>query len=173
MNTSFDKPPRAEALRAVTVIGPDQGENLNVLGHRLQLKLSSADTGGALSLWFETVPPGGGPPPHVHHSEDEIFLVLDGEITFWSEAGTTRAGPGHIAYGPRGVAHTFKNTGARDARMVVLATPGGFEEFFRAVAQPADGTGPTFPPSPQTISRALAAGPQHGLTFVCSTAASR
>jgi uncharacterized cupin superfamily protein len=28
------------------------------------------------------VPPGGGPPPHIHSREEESFLILEGEITF-------------------------------------------------------------------------------------------
>ena len=28
------------------------------------------------------VPPGGGPPPHIHSREEEGFYVLEGEITF-------------------------------------------------------------------------------------------
>ncbi len=166
MNTSFDNPARVGALDAVTIIPAGAGERLSVIGHDLQFKLTSAETGGALSLWLENVPPGGGPPPHIHHSEDEIFLVLEGEITFWSETGTTRAGPGTVVFGPRRVPHTFRNTGDRTAHMAVIVTPGGFEDFFRASARPAGDTSPAFPPSPDAIARAIAAAPRAGLEFL-------
>lgn len=39
---------------------------------------------GNLHFAFEaTEPPGGGPPLHTRTYEEEIFFVLEGEITFW------------------------------------------------------------------------------------------
>ena len=38
--------------------------------------------------------------------------------------------------------HTYKNTGARPAKLLVIVTPGGYEKFFEAMSQvpvPADG----------------------------------
>jgi mannose-6-phosphate isomerase-like protein (cupin superfamily) len=37
-------------------------------------------TGGAFTLLEAVVPLGGGPPPHIHHLEDEVFVILEGEL---------------------------------------------------------------------------------------------
>lgn len=80
---------------------------------------------------FEAIePPGGGPPLHIHTREEEFFLVLEGEITFWIDGRVTRVGEGGAAFVPRGVPHCFKNCSNRDARMAVLFTPGDIEGFF-------------------------------------------
>jgi mannose-6-phosphate isomerase-like protein (cupin superfamily) len=118
----------------VTFIPPNVGESWWVITNHQVMKLTSAATGGALSLWFETVPPGGGPPPHVHHAEDEVFIVTEGEITFQSGDRSWVGHAGAVVFGPRGIPHAFKNTGASVARMIILVTPGGFDNYFRDVA---------------------------------------
>lgn len=148
------------------IIPPDAGEALCVLGHRQQLKLDSRRTAGALALWFETVPPGGGPPPHIHHAEDEIFIVLEGEITFWSEQGTTVAQPGSVVHVPRSVAHTFSNATDKAAKMVAFVTPGGFEDFFRQADQVSKRTSAAFPPPPEAVKQLVSVAPDYGLEFI-------
>ena len=74
-------------------------------------KTSSDQTGGAYSLYEVSTHPGGGPPPHVHHREDESFYVLQGEFEFVVDDSTTRAGMGSLIYVPRGTLHAHKNIG--------------------------------------------------------------
>jgi len=73
---------------------PDEGEFVWVVGDLITLKLTSEDTGGAFSLFEGTIPPGGGPPPHVQHREDESFYVLEGEFEFLVGEDTIPAGAG-------------------------------------------------------------------------------
>lgn len=48
-------------------------------GNEILFKLTTENTGGRLSLGLATVPAGkGGPPPHIHHHGEEVFLVLEG-----------------------------------------------------------------------------------------------
>jgi quercetin dioxygenase-like cupin family protein len=155
----------ATQVEQVRVVGPGEGRALWVLSNHQTHKLSSAETNGAFSLWEERVPPQGGPPPHRHMAEDELFYVLAGELTFWSEQGEVRAGPGAVAYIPRGSLHSFKNTGTSEALAFVLVTPGGFERYFEAVGTPAIDhvNGPEV--TPATVERLLAAAPAHDLVF--------
>jgi len=89
-----------------------------------------------------TEPPGGGPPLHIHTREEELFLVLEGEITFFVDGIVTRVGPGGSAFVPRGAAHCFKNCSDRMARLLVLFTPGDIEGFFEFGAS-SDGHAPS------------------------------
>jgi quercetin dioxygenase-like cupin family protein len=45
--------------------------------------IPSDATGGALSVFRATLPEGFSPPRHVHTHEDEVFLVVDGDVRFW------------------------------------------------------------------------------------------
>ena len=91
---------------------------------------SAEETGNALFAFEATEPPGGGPPLHIHTREDEFFLVLDGDVTFYIDGQVIRRGPGGSAFVPRGAAHCFRNTSDRAARLLVLFTPGDIEGFF-------------------------------------------
>ncbi len=65
---------------------------------------------------------GSGPALlHVHHSDDEAWHVLDGELTFRYRGRTEVAGPGTTVFVPAGVAHTF--TAGNGARYLIVLTP--------------------------------------------------
>ena len=113
-----------------------------VMGEIVTCKVTSDQTSGAYSLFEITTQPGGSPPPHVQHWEDESFYVLEGEYEFLDEGRIIRAGEGSLIYVPRGKLHTHKNVGAGVGRMLVSQTPGGsHERFFEELAG-----NPTAPP---------------------------
>ncbi len=129
--------------KGVAHVPPGEGtRSLWVLGELVTHKVPSRQTGGAYSLFEVTAPPGGGPPPHVHHGEDEAFYVLEGEFEFLDGAETQRVGAGSLLYVPKGTLHAHKNVGGRMGRMLITQTPGGlYEQFFEGVGEPADGDG--------------------------------
>lgn len=98
-------------------------------------KVESPDSDGRLSMFLETVPPGAGPPLHVHEREHETFHVLEGTLRFHSEGVDHEVETGGTIVVPPGTPHAFKNEGESDARTLILMTPGGFEGFFRAVEE--------------------------------------
>lgn len=150
---------------ALTVIPPDAGEAWWVLTNHQLMKLTAANTGGALSLWFETVPPGGGPPPHVHFGEDEVFIVVEGEITFQSGERRWVAHAGTVVFAPRGVPHSFQNTGSAVSRLIAFVTPGGFEGYFRETAFRWDNREMRPPIEQVEFDRLLRAAPDYDLEF--------
>ncbi len=103
------------------------------LGVTYRTILSTAASGGAMSIVDTFSPEGSGPPRHVHHAEDEAFVVLSGGIELWVAGQTSRLGPGEAALVPRGTEHTFK--ALADTRKLVILTPGGFEGFFAEMAK--------------------------------------
>lgn len=96
---------------------------------------TARDTGGALGLVDAIVPPGGGPPPHVHTREDEFFYILDGEVTFYLDRSGTAsplvARRGTFLFAPRNQKHTFRNESDKPARMLFGVLPGGMEGLFK------------------------------------------
>lgn len=110
-------------------------EVINVLGAPLFVLSDGSIT--PIVLGEQHVPPGYGVPPHVHDVDEELFLVLEGELTLSGPDGETIAGPGACIPLPRGVPHGFRNATAKPARMLVALTPGiqaleMFRQFDRA-----------------------------------------
>ena len=65
---------------------------------------------------------GSGPATlHVHHSDDEAWHVLEGELEFRYADRTETAGPGTTVFIPAGVAHTY--SAGDDARYLIVLTP--------------------------------------------------
>ena len=127
----------------------------------------SEETGGAFFLAEISVIPGGGTPPHIHHREDESFHVLEGTLTISVGGNTIVASRGDFAFLPRGVAHSFKNTGDVNAKALVLTTPGGLEGFFAEVFDAAIYRSTTPPPTSEAlIARAMAASRKYGLELL-------
>jgi quercetin dioxygenase-like cupin family protein len=115
--------------------GSEEGLETQYQGGTVRIMISAADTDGALGVAEAVVPPGGGPPMHVHRSFDELFYILEGSIEF--EAGGQKfvAGPGATAFIPRGLPHRFQNVSAADARMLGTYTPAGFESWFARIGE--------------------------------------
>lgn len=65
-----------------TLRKPTEGRTLAVVGDVYRFLATGEDTDGKYALWEAVVPPGGGPPPHVHSRDEEGFYILEGEITF-------------------------------------------------------------------------------------------
>ncbi|HEX8831894.1 MAG TPA: cupin domain-containing protein [Longimicrobium sp.] len=107
---------------------PGQGERyLDVI----RLVAGSEQTGGAFSLLeFELPPHFQGPPPHRHGQMTETFYVVRGTLTVRLDDQAERLSAGGCVVIEPGVLHTFSNAGAEPARFLLLATPGGHEQFF-------------------------------------------
>ncbi len=148
-----------------SIVPPEGGDSWWVTNHHQLMKLTGEQTGGGLALWIETVPPGGGPPPHTHTREDECFIVLEGEVTFSTQGVEKTTGPGAVIYLPRGEIHTFRNSGDKPARMVVIVTPAGFENFFQEVAVQSPSRTMRPPVEQAEIDALMEAAPRYGLEF--------
>ena len=121
-----------------------------------------ADAGnGRLALVEERGRRGNMPPLHVHHRDDETFIVEAGTVTF--EVGDERipAAAGDVAFGPRAVPHRY-DVGPEGCTMLFVLTPGGrFDEMVREMSVPADARTlppPTVPmPDIELVARVAAA----------------
>jgi len=125
------------------------------------------DTHGQFALIEAVGRRGNVPPPHIHHREDEIFYVLEGEIVFWVGDRTIKGTPGTMIFLPRDVRHSF-TIESEQYRMLILVTPAGFEAWFREFGVPA--LAMTLPPANEPaygeVQRMLEAAPRYGLEFV-------
>jgi len=101
----------------------------------IDIKVSTLDTNGALSVAEITSLHRGGPARHLHHEQDEWFYVVEGEYV--SEVGEERyeLGPGDSVLAPRKVAHVWAYVGEGTGRLIAALQPAGeIEAFFDELA---------------------------------------
>ena len=122
---------------------------------------TTAQTGGIHFALDCTEKPGGGPPLHIHETEEEYFFVTEGEFTFSIDGKITKAKAGESAFVPRGKVHCFKNCTNQDARMLALFTPGNIEGYFDFGLPLEDGSIPSC-----LIERMNAIGPKFNVKQV-------
>jgi quercetin dioxygenase-like cupin family protein len=137
-------------------------------GSLLRWHVVSDETDGTFALGEALVRPGGEPPVHVHSREDETFYVLEGELTFQRGHERIDARPGDAVLMPRGVQHGFA-VRTETACLLQAFTPGGLEEAFRSLSEPAAFDGlppaPEGPPSPEAVEAMTAKFADHGVEF--------
>ncbi|RKR90374.1 mannose-6-phosphate isomerase-like protein (cupin superfamily) [Micromonospora pisi] len=101
--------------------------------------MTTADnTGGALAVVDTVVPPGNGPPEHMHDDADESFYVLEGEFEIVADGESFHIKQGDFVFVPRGTRHIWKNYTESDGRLLRIYTPGGHEKFFIEIGRPAE-----------------------------------
>jgi quercetin dioxygenase-like cupin family protein len=105
-------------------------------GNLAILKLTGEDTHGGLTVVELTMGPGRMAPLHVHHREEETFLVTRGRLTFQIGDQTIDAGPGDLVVGPRDIPHRF-TAGPDGATVLFLLAPAGLEGLILEQSAPA------------------------------------
>jgi quercetin dioxygenase-like cupin family protein len=132
-------------LLAPTATRAGEGEARWWFAALAEIKATTEDTGGLLSVIEVTEPPNALAPLHVHHREDEAFWILEGTVTFEVGGTTIEAGAGDFVFGPRHIPHRY-TVGGEGCRMLFIMTPGGFENLVRGMSIPAQSR--TLPPPP-------------------------
>ena len=128
------------------------GQAYWVMGDLFTYLVTGKESGGSSFTAEVRVGPGNGPPPHIHHREEEQFYILEGELTFQVGDLTLKASAGDFVYIPRGTIHAFKN-GPRPAKLLSICSPAGIEQFFKEVGEPVeDRSAPPPPVTQETIA---------------------
>lgn len=142
------------------IIAPGERPVLRAFGEEVTILLDGEQTGGRLTMWIETTPPGGGPPLHFHINDDETFHVLEGRVAFFQNSKWDEVGPGGSAFVPRGQLHTFKNVGLEKSRMLLSTAPAGFDVFITRCAEE------WARPGGPEMERVVQIAAEHGIHFV-------
>jgi quercetin dioxygenase-like cupin family protein len=108
---------------------------------------------------------GEMPPLHIHHREDEAFVVLDGELTIYTPGESVTLRAGDAAFAPKGVPHAYRVESER-ARWLGVSNPAGLASFVLAASDPAEAN--DLPPAdrPVDMERLVAAAEAHGIEIV-------
>jgi mannose-6-phosphate isomerase-like protein (cupin superfamily) len=136
-------------------------------GDRYTFLVTGAQSDGAYFIFEAIVPPGAGPPPHIHRREQETYYLLEGTLDIIVGEKRLKASKGDFVHTPPGTVHTFRNAGNVPARMLVVCSPAGLEKYFEEVLEPVQDRSASPPAiSDALIARLLAAAPKYGLEFV-------
>lgn len=135
------------------------GKAVNILGIPMFIRVHGSETNGTVAVVESHDVFGGGPPPHIHHREDETFQILEGEYEFMVNGQTISAKPGTTLFAPRGIPHTYRCTSQGGGKLSVVLTPSGFENFFAEI-------GAMTPEQQQDIPRVIEIAKKFGLEFL-------
>lgn len=140
---------------------PSRVEELRFLGLPTWIKADRGMTGGHFSLIEQVIPAGFESPWHVHHSEDESFYVIDGQMSVIVEGRRKLLQAGDFAFGPRGIPHGFRIEGEGPARVLLMTTGSDFADFIAETSVPSD-----TPPATPDMALLLAAAERHNIAIL-------
>ena len=131
----------------------------------IELKVSSDETDGAMSMFLQTMPAKAATFTHIHTNCEETVYAIEGSIAVVIDGEAIDLEPGQSAVVPRNQPHAIANRGDGEAKFLFIVTPGGIEGFFRKA-------GAAKLPDPQDeAARVRSIAKDHGVVLVAPPAA--
>jgi len=87
------------------------------------LKASEVQNGNGAAFMEYVTQKGEEPPSHTHRTEDEMFYVLEGAITFHCGEETFDLEKGGFVFLPAGIQHGYTIRSEEPVRLIVLTAP--------------------------------------------------
>jgi mannose-6-phosphate isomerase-like protein (cupin superfamily) len=135
-----------------------QQREIQVTRTVIDIKVSTLDTGGGLSVAEITSLHKGGPARHLHHEQEEWFYIVEGEYVIEVGDESYELVPGDSVLAPRKIAHVWAHVGEGTGELIAALQPAGeIEAFFDELAT----LGST--PRHEELSRVFSS---HGLELV-------
>ncbi len=108
-----------------------KGVNDNIL----DVKISGADNDGGMSMFEQTsISQGKGTPLHVHHFQNEIFFVEEGDYFFKAGDEEFHLSAGESIFLPLKVPHAWTQISEKGKMLVIFQPAGKMENFFVTMA---------------------------------------
>lgn len=160
--------PLHPALAAAAAARATETDAAFFFGNTRVTFLASSEEGDGLCVVEHAMPYGESPPLHIHRTEDELFLILEGRMRFVVRGVAQILGAGDTLLVPQGTPHTFHVESPAGARCVTVTSGGDFEAMVRAMSRPA--TRPGLPDwAEPTAERIFALGracARHGIEVI-------
>lgn len=107
-----------------------------IIGSSLNdIKVSSKDTNGDLTIFEYTGNDKGGPPLHIHLKQDEIFYIVEGEYLVQVGEEKFYVKSGDTIFAPKLVPHTFAQLTDKGKMFYLFQPSGKMEDFFRKASK--------------------------------------
>jgi quercetin dioxygenase-like cupin family protein len=141
------------------------GGPIHFIGKDTWVKLAGGDLPGSITVIEDVTPPRDGPPLHAHAFE-EWFYVLEGNFLFGLAGMPFSVGVGDFVHAPSNEPHVFQNTSDKNGRMLIIAKPGGVENYFTELAKKAMN-------DPANVAALSEIGARYGVTLLGPPIAAR
>lgn len=137
-------------------------ELITTPGIDVQFLIDAEDSGGSTTAFVARVGPGAQTPPaHLHADWDETVYCTQGTMTYTVDGEKLDLEQGQALCVRRGQVHKFDNLTDSDAWMLVVSTPGLFEEdYFLSIAEILNAASD----GPPDVAALLAVQARHGVT---------
>jgi mannose-6-phosphate isomerase-like protein (cupin superfamily) len=120
------------------IVRAEKGRTFEDAPDNGRIIISGADTGGDYSIMEIKVAPrlksseGGDMRfgPHQHAAIEEVFIVRHGSIDFLLGDDVFTLGPEDVVRVTAGTRHGYCNSSDSEVTLLVVFSPGGFEELF-------------------------------------------
>lgn len=109
------------------------------LDTHVKIRVSGDNNSDQISVLEHQAYYGDAPPLHIHHTEDEIFIVLEGEFRFVIGSGEHRLRAGATILAPKGIPHAYRVESQNGGKWLTITTGHDFENFVKAASRPAEG----------------------------------
>ncbi|MFE4262546.1 cupin domain-containing protein [Streptomyces sp. NPDC056883] len=153
-----------QAVPAVSVVGPDDGETIVLGTTRMRVLEDGSHTGHRLAIAESVLAPHTqGPPQHRHAQHDEGFYILSGTVRFTVGNEDHDATAGTLVMVPPGTPHTFANPTGQPAVMLSTFTPDLYVQYFRDLQEGLAGGRPPTPEAHAAAMSRYATEPADGL----------
>jgi len=124
--------PQSQSSPHVVGFGEDRFGHPRSLGFSsILFKVPASETAGGLFVMEHRHLMPGGPPLHLHLSQEEWFYVIEGEVAFQVGEQRVQLKAGESVLAPRRVPHTFSSVGPTPGRLLIAFCPAGkMEQYF-------------------------------------------
>jgi mannose-6-phosphate isomerase-like protein (cupin superfamily) len=146
----------------------NEGRTVHYAGNLMQWKLEPEHSMGFCSLVEVVMRRGEEPPLHVHAYEDELYFVLEGDLTFYVGHDVFEVSPGDAVLLPRMVPHCFSVSKASGvARLLLIIWPSNtLSQYFDVMGRPGTEAELPAPVSEFPVDEAIAALSPHGVSIL-------
>jgi mannose-6-phosphate isomerase-like protein (cupin superfamily) len=121
------------------------------------IKISGKDTNGQLAVFEYIGNEKVGPSLHVHHDQDEIFSIIEGEFLFQVGNEKFNVKAGDTVFAPRKIPHTWIQLSDKSKILYYVQPAGKMEAFFLKMNE--------FK-APPTLQQAEQIHEAHGMTIL-------
>jgi quercetin dioxygenase-like cupin family protein len=116
--------------RPYTVVSNEQGAVYDWQNDRITVRLNGTQTQGMFTLTEDAMKPTFKLGLHLHRKHAETFHILEGEVEFRLGTESYVARAGTTVHAPPNIPHGIKGVNGKQARMLMLYSPAGVENFF-------------------------------------------
>ena len=128
----------------------------NVLDETINVLASASDT-ESYEMFLESVPLGGGPPPHFH-PWDESFFLVSGELDYVIDGSAGTIGAGAFVHLPAGTVHSYTSKADPSVMIAVTSRAGASALFADLDSASAE--------APPTLERVVELAGAHQVTAI-------